>query len=95
VHRAIAKSRIADSLSADIILRAFGDQMPSTTPLTRPQRIKALRSAKGSSSAKKTPKKRTRATTLAAANKWMTEEHDRILKLAERNTAKLTGKPRL
>jgi hypothetical protein len=32
---------------------------------------------------------------LAAANKWMAAAHDTVLKLAERNTTRLTGKPRL
>ena len=46
---------------------------------------------------KKTTSKKTtrRRSTLSAANKWLTEEHDSILKLAEKNTVRLTGKPRL
>jgi hypothetical protein len=41
---------------------------------------------------KKAPKRRP---SLAAMNKWMAENHAEILKLAEKNTVRLTGKPRL
>jgi hypothetical protein len=63
--------------------------------ITKTARYKKM--ASGTPARKKTTSKKAarRRPTLSAANKWLTEEHDRILKLAEKNTARLTGKPRL
>jgi hypothetical protein len=63
---------------------------------TRAQPKPQTRRASGAkSSGKKSPRKSSGRTTLAAANKWMAAAHDTVLKLAERNTTRLTGKPRL
>jgi hypothetical protein len=50
---------------------------------------------KAKSAGKTSSTKIGRRTTLVSANKWMTEAHDAILDAAKRNTARLTGKPRL
>jgi hypothetical protein len=55
----------------------------------------ASRASGAKSSGKTPPEKSGEQITLAAANKWLAEEHDLVLKVAERNTIRLIGKPGL
>jgi hypothetical protein len=73
----------------------IGEEQEAEMAMTKtPQRKNRVnRTATPTKARSKKPTRR--GPSLAAANKWLSEQHDSILKLAEKNTARLTGKPRL